>query len=205
MEPEFLVVGLGNPGKEYAGSPHNLGFRVVDRLAERNAVRVTRKENLAFVGLGTLGGRAIALAQPQTFMNLSGPSVKGLLERYELKPDRLVVVYDELDLPFGTLRIKPKGSAAGHNGVKSIIGSLGTNQFTRVRLGIRPLDLVKSGLSIGEGAKFVLAPFKRAQQQEVEEAVTRAAEAVESIIAEGVEKTMAAYNRRAQGLLEEEE
>ena len=205
MEPEFLVVGLGNPGKEYAGSPHNLGFRVVDRLAERNAIRVTRKENLAFVGLGTIATRAAALAQPQTFMNLSGPSVKGLLERYELKPDRLVVVYDELDLPFGTLRIKPKGSAAGHNGVKSIIGSLGTNQFTRVRLGIRPLDLVKSGLSIGEGAKFVLAPFKRAQQQEVEEAVTRAAEAVESIIAEGVEKTMAAYNRRAQGLLEEEE
>ena len=201
MEPEFLVVGLGNPGEEYADSPHNLGFRVVDRLAERNAIRVTRKENTAYVGLGTFGSRPVAVAQPQTFMNLSGPSVKGLLERYGLKADRLIVVYDELDLPFGTLRIKPKGSAAGHNGVQSIIGSIGTNEFTRVRLGIRPVD----GRSIGEGAKFVLAPFKRAQKQEVEDTVTVAAEAVESIIAEGVEKTMAVYNRRARGLPEEEE
>ena len=205
MEPEWLVVGLGNPGEEYADTPHNLGFRVVDRLAERNAIRVTRKENTAFVGLGTMGSKGVALAQPQTFMNLSGPSVKGLLERYGLKPDRLVVVYDELDLPWGVLRIKPKGSAAGHNGVKSIIGSLGTNEFIRVRLGIRPVSPDGTSRSIGEGAKFVLAPFKRGQMQEVEEAVNRAADAVESILAEGVEKSMAAYNRRAQGLNEEEE
>ena len=109
------------------------------------------------------------------------------------------MVYDELDLPWGSLRIKPKGSAAGHNGMKSVIGSLGTNEFARVRLGIHP------GHPIGEGAKFVLAPFKRAQKQEVEEAVGRAAEAVESIIAEGVEKSMTIFNRRAQGLKQEEE
>src|SRR5579884_3246685 len=125
---EFLVVGLGNPGKEYEFTPHNLGFMVIDRLAESHAIRVSRKENMALVGLGTAGGRRVALAKPQTYMNVSGPSVRGLLERYELKPDGLVVVYDELDLPFGTLRIRPGGSAAGHNGVKSLISSLGTNE-----------------------------------------------------------------------------
>jgi len=196
---EFLVVGLGNPGDEYANTPHNLGFLVMDRLAESHAIRVSRKENMSLVGLGSIGGKRVALAKPQTFMNLSGPSVRGLLERYELKPDRLVLVYDELDLPWGTLRIRPKGSAAGHNGMKSVIGSLGGDEIARVRLGIHP------GHSIGEGAKFVLAPFKRAQKQEVEDAVARAAEAVESILAEGVEKSMAIFNRRAQGIEQEEE
>ena len=121
---------------------------------------------MSFVGLGTIQGKSVALAKPQTFMNLSGPAVKGLLERYELKPDRLIVVYDELDLPWGSLRIKPKGSAAGHKGPQSVIGSLGTNQIARVRLGIHPGHPV-------DGAKFVLAPFKRAQKQEVDELVER--------------------------------
>jgi peptidyl-tRNA hydrolase, PTH1 family len=124
---------------------------------------------------------------------LSGPAVKGLLERYELTPGRLVVVYDELDLPWGSLRIRLNGSAAGHRGVKSLIGSLGTNEFTRVRLGIH-------GGGQRDGAKVVLAQFRRAQKQEVEEMVGQAAEAVESIIAEGAEKAMTKYNRRAQGL-----
>ena len=201
MEPEieFLVAGLGNPGEEYANTPHNLGFRVVDRLAESNAIRVSRKENMSLVGLGTMRGKRVALAKPQTFMNLSGPSIQGLLERYGLKPDRLLLVYDELDIPWGTLRIRPKGSAAGHNGIKSVIQSLGTDEFPRLRIGIRP------DRPINNGAEFVLAPFKRAQKQEVEETVARAAEAVESILAEGVEKSMAVYNRRAQGLKEEEE
>ncbi len=201
MEPEidFLVAGLGNPGEEYENSPHNLGFRVMDRLAESNAIRVSRKENMALVGLGTIRQKRVALAKPQTYMNLSGPSVKGLLERYGLKPDRLLLVYDELDIPWGSLRIKPKGSAAGHNGIKSVIASLGTNEFPRIRIGIRPDHPVE------DGARFVLAPFKRAQKQEVEETVARAAEAVESILAEGVEKSMTVFNRRAQGLNEEEE
>ena len=201
MEPEieFLVAGLGNPGEEYENSPHNLGFRVMDRLAESNAIRVSRKENLALVGLGTIRQKRVALAKPQTYMNLSGPSVKGLLERYGLKPDRLLLVYDELDIPWGSLRIKPKGSAAGHNGIKSVIASLGTNEFPRIRIGIRPDHPVE------DGARFVLAPFRRAQKQEVEETVARAAEAVESILAEGVEKSMTVFNRRAPGLNEEEE
>ncbi len=196
---EFLIVGLGNPGEEYADTPHNLGFMVVDQLAESHAIRVSRKENMSLVGLGSIGGKRVALAKPQEYMNLSGPPVRGLLERYELKPDRLVLVYDELDLPWGTLRIRPNGSAAGHKGMKSVIGSLGTSEIARVRLGIHP------GQAIGEGAKFVLAPFRRAQKQEVEETVNRGAAAVESILAEGVEKSMAVFNRRAQGLKEEEE
>jgi peptidyl-tRNA hydrolase, PTH1 family len=198
-EIEFLVVGLGNPGAEYENTPHNLGFRVIDRLAEANAIRVTRIENHARVGLGTIRGRKVALAQPQMFMNLSGPPVQGLLERYGLNPDRLILVYDEISLPWHELRIRPKGSAAGHNGVKSVIGSLGTNEFVRVRLGIHP------GHPMGDAAKFVLAPFRRAQKQEVEDMAGRGAEAVESILAEGVEKSMAVFNRRAGGLKTEEE
>jgi peptidyl-tRNA hydrolase, PTH1 family len=191
---DFLVAGLGNPGAEYENTPHNLGFRVVDRLAGSMGIRVSRKENMSFVGLGT----NIVLAKPQTFMNLSGPSVKGLLERYEVEIGRLILVYDELALPFGEIRVRPKGSDAGHNGVKSVIGSLGTNEFPRVRLGIRPEH-------VGDGAEFVLRPFKKAQMQEVEELVARGCAAVESIIADGVEKSMAVFNRRAGGLNTEEE
>jgi PTH1 family peptidyl-tRNA hydrolase len=192
-EIEFLVVGLGNPGAEYENTPHNMGFRVIDRLAETHGIRVTRKENVSLVGLGRVSGKPVALAKPQTFMNLSGPSVKALLERYGLGSDRLIVVYDELDLPFGELRVRPKGSAAGHNGMKSIIGSLGTNEFVRVRVGVWPV--LPEGRTGGrDGAKFVLAPFKRAQMQEVGEIAVRAAEAVETIIAEGADKAMAKFN-----------
>jgi PTH1 family peptidyl-tRNA hydrolase len=192
---DFLIAGLGNPGAEYENTPHNLGFRVVDRLAASMGIRVSRKENMSFVGLG----ERIVLAKPQTFMNLSGPSVKGLLERYELTAGRLILVYDELALPFGEIRVRPKGSDAGHNGVKSVIGSLGTNEFPRVRLGIRPEG------PFGDGAKFVLQPFKKAQMQEVDEMVARGCAAVESIIADGVEKSMTMFNRRAGGLKQEEE
>jgi PTH1 family peptidyl-tRNA hydrolase len=209
---EFLIVGLGNPGSEYENTPHNLGFMVIDRLAESNAIRVSRKEKMSLVGLGAIAvgnidknvEKNVALAKPQTFMNLSGPAVKGLLEKYELQPDRLVVVYDELDLPWGSLKIKPKGSAAGHKGIGSVIGALGTNVITRVRLGIRPIGSDGQPVPVS-GEEFVLRPFKRSQKQEVEEAVGRGAAAVESILAEGVEKSMTVFNRRAQGLNEEEE
>jgi peptidyl-tRNA hydrolase, PTH1 family len=204
-EIEFLVVGLGNPGTEYEDTPHNLGFRVIDRLAAENTIRVTRKENFSRVGLGTIRGKRVALAQPQKYMNESGPPVKGLLERYGLAPDRLLLVYDELVLPWQILRIRPKGSAAGHKGVKSVIGSLGTQDFPRVRLGIRPVDETGAVIPIGDGASFVLAPFRRARMKEVEEVVGRGAAAVESIIADGVEKSMAVFNRRAGGLNTEEE
>ncbi len=181
---DFLVVGLGNPGAEYANTPHNLGHRVVDRLG---------------IGHRTIAGHPVVVAKTKTFMNLSGPPIKSLLERHELTPGRLILVYDELALPWGEIRVRPKGSAAGHNGVKSVIGSLGTNEFPRVRIGFRPDH------PIGDGAKFVLSPFKKAQMQEVEEMVARAAAAVETIIADGVEKSMTMFNRRAGGLNQEEE
>ena len=194
---EYLIVGLGNPGEEYENTPHNLGFLVADRLAESHGIRVSRKENLSRVGLGVIAGRRVALAKPQTFMNLSGLAVKGLLERYGLKPDRLIVVVDELDLPWMAMLVKERGSAPSHNGMKSVIGSLGTSEFIRVRLGIHPGGEIT-------GRKFVLGRFKRAQKKEVDEVVARGAAAVESIIAEGVEKSMTVFNRRARGLPEEE-
>ena len=195
----WLVVGLGNPGPEYEQTPHNLGFLVVDRLAVSNRIRVNRKDSNAIVGNGIIAGSTVLLAKPQTFMNVSGPSVKSLMAKYEVPPERLIVIYDELDLPWTAIRIRPGGSAAGHNGVLSVIASLGTTEFPRVRLGIHP------GQPIRNGADFVLGQFKKAQMQEVDELLDHAARAVESIIAEGVEKSMTKYNRRARGLQNEEE
>jgi PTH1 family peptidyl-tRNA hydrolase len=195
----YLVVGLGNPGEEYANTPHNLGFRVIDLLAERHSIRVNRKDSKALTGVGEIEGQAVMLAKPQTYMNLSGTSVAPLMEKHSLTPADLILVYDELDLPWGELRIKPRGSAAGHKGPTAVIASLGTQEFVRVRLGINP------GREIREGAEYLLSPIKRSQQKETEELVGRGADAVTSIIAEGVEKSMTKFNRRAQGLKTEEE
>lgn len=195
----YLVVGLGNPGEEYENTPHNLGFRVIDLLAERHKIRVNRKDSKALTGVGEIEGKAVMLAKPQTFMNLSGTSVQPLMEKHSLAPRDLILVYDELDLPWGDMRIKPGGSAAGHKGPTSVIGSLGTQEFVRVRLGINP------GREIREGAEYLLAPIKRSQQNETEDLVGRGADAVTSIIAEGVEKSMTKFNRRAQGSKTEEE
>ncbi|HXF28173.1 MAG TPA: aminoacyl-tRNA hydrolase [Bryobacteraceae bacterium] len=198
--PEFekLVVGLGNPGAEYEFTAHNLGFLVVDRLAERNAIRVTRKDSMSLVGQGSIGGHRVMLAKPQTFMNLSGPAVNGLLMKNELAAEDLILVYDDLDLPWMSVRIRPEGSAGGHRGVDSVIGAVGSKSFPRVRLGIH------GGQREGNGAQIVLAQFKRARKKELDELLGYAAEAVESIIAGGVEKSMAKYNRRADGLNEDE-
>jgi PTH1 family peptidyl-tRNA hydrolase len=194
----FLVAGLGNPGEEYALTPHNLGFLTVDRLAERYGIRVTRKDSKALVGVGEIEGREAMLAKPQTFMNLSGASLGSLMEKHSIEPGGLIVVYDELDLPWTALKIKPKGSAAGHNGMKSVIESLKTSELVRVRLGIHP------GHPVRHGAEFVLAPMKRSQMKELDELVGYAADAVRTIIAEGVEKAMTKFNRRAPGLNNED-
>jgi PTH1 family peptidyl-tRNA hydrolase len=195
----FLVAGLGNPGEEYALTPHNLGFLTIDRLAERYNIKVNRKDSRALAGVGEIEGQPVMLAKPQTFMNLSGTSVAPLMEKHSVEPAHFIAVYDELDLPWMSLRIKPKGSAAGHNGMKSLIGSLGTSDLVRVRLGIHP------GHPIRDGAEFVLAPFKRSQMKELEELVDYGADAVRSIIAEGVVMAMTKYNRRAPGLNTEDE
>jgi PTH1 family peptidyl-tRNA hydrolase len=194
----FLVVGLGNPGEEYALTPHNLGFLTVDRLAERNGIRITRKDSRALTGLGEIGGREAMLAKPQTFMNLSGTSLGPLMEKHSIELADLMVVYDELDLPWGALRIKPRGSAAGHNGMKSVIQSLKSSDVIRVRIGVHP------GHPLNSGTEYLLAPMKRSQMKELDELVGYAADAVGSIIAEGVEMAMTKYNRRAPGLNKED-
>ena len=195
----FLVAGLGNPGEEYSLTPHNLGFLTVDRLAERHGIRVTRKDSRALTGLGEIDGQPVMLAKPQTFMNLSGTSLVPLMEKHSIDPGKLVVVYDDLDLGWKALKIKPKGSAAGHNGMKSVISSLKTDEFVRIRLGIHPGHPLKSGTD------YLLAPMKRSQATELDEFIGYAADAVRSIIAEGVVKAMTRFNRRAPGLNKEEE
>ena len=195
----FLVAGLGNPGEDYSLTPHNLGFLTVDRLAERHGIRITRKDSKALTGLGEIDGQPVMLAKPQTFMNLSGTSLAPLMEKHSIGIDRLVVVYDDLDLGWLALKIKPKGSAAGHNGMKSVIASLKTSEIVRVRLGIHPGHPLKSGTD------YLLAPMKRSQATELDEFIGLAADAVRSIIAEGVVKAMTRFNRRAPGLNKEEE
>lgn len=189
-DADWLIVGLGNPGEEYRQTPHNLGFLTVERLSEDAGVRVTRPEENALVGSGQIGGRQALLAKPLSFVNRSGGPVKRLLRRYGLTPHQLLVVYDELDLAWGRLRLKQKGSAAGHNGMQSIIDALGTSEFPRLRIGIHP------GHPVSNGARYVLRPFTRDEIEEVEEIVGRAAEVVRHALAEGTEKAMARSNRR---------
>src|SRR5579863_6982332 len=155
----FLVAGLGNPGEEYAATPHNLGFLVVDRLAARHQIRMTRTECQAIIGQGTIGGKSVLLAKPQTYMNLSGVAIKPLMERNEVTPAELVLVYDELDLLWGTIRVRPKGSAARHNGVIDVIAKIGTQDFPRVRLGVHP------GHPLSSGKDYLLSRFSRQQTE----------------------------------------
>jgi len=193
-----LVAGLGNPGEQYSATPHNLGFLVADRLAARHGIRMTRRENQALVGQGTIGGKPVLLVKPQTYMNLSGVAVKPLMEKNEIPPSDLILVYDELDLPWGTLRVRPSGSAAGHKGAKDVIARLGTQEFPRVRLGVHP------GHPLNSCADYVLSRFSRQQSETLDKFIDLAADATESILAEGVQSSMTRFNRRAQGSTTEE-
>jgi peptidyl-tRNA hydrolase, PTH1 family len=195
----YLVVGLGNPGPRYEYTPHNIGFLAIDRLAERNGIPVRSSIASALVGKGTISGRQVILAKPQTFMNRSGVSVKALLADRNLTSRDLILVYDDIDLSWTALRIKKKGSSGGHNGVKSVIAEVGTDWFTRVRLGIHPNHEVE------DTATYDLAPFERRLKEGLDEMLTYAAEAVESIIADGAVQSMTRFNRRAKGLKDEEE
>jgi PTH1 family peptidyl-tRNA hydrolase len=186
-----LIVGLGNPGPDYEWTPHNLGFMAVDALAGRAGIRVTRPESKALVGLGKLAGQEAALAKPQTMMNLSGGSVRMLLERYEVAPADLIVLIDETDLPWGMLRIRERGRNSTHNGLQSIIGALGTDEFVRIRMGVRPEKLW------GDRKEYVLREMGREERKFAEEMAIEAADAVEVLLTEGVEKAMTQFNRKA--------
>jgi peptidyl-tRNA hydrolase, PTH1 family len=179
-----LIVGLGNPGPEYELTPHNLGFLTIDRIASDRGVEVRNRQCQALTGRTQIGDEPVLLAKPETFMNLSGLSVRQLLDEYQLRPESdLVVIYDELDLPMGTIRIRQRGSSAGHNGMESIIGALGTQEFLRVRLGIAP-------------EKKILKPFSKRQLKVVDGVLDLAAEAVKVILTEGPAAAMNRFNRK---------
>lgn len=184
-----LIVGLGNPGNRYQRTRHNVGFFVVERLAQRNGLSFTDERCDALIADGLIGGERVILAKPQTFMNRSGIAVRELLAEYHGGADDLIVAYDDLDLPLGRIRIRAQGSAGGHRGILSILENLASATFLRVRIGIgRPPDG-------GDAADYVLSPFDDQQVDAVDQAVERAADAVGSLIQEGVRQAMELYNR----------
>ena len=191
-----LIVGLGNPGEEYEATRHNLGFMLIDRLFERAGGRRFRSEMAARTAEVTLAGQRALLVKPQTFMNLSGDAVKPLLERYgEGDTSNLIVASDEAALPFGMIRVRARGSAGGQKGLKSIIERLGSGEFSRVRMGVKP-DHPVSDL-----ASFVLAKIPRRDREMLEEVLDRAADAVEVVLAEGVERAMQRFNERVKSTI----
>ena len=188
-----LIVGLGNPGIEYQFTPHNLGFLTIDRLADQYGAEVRNRNCRALTARVVIGEQQVLLAKPETYMNLSGLSVRELLAQHELKPETdLIVIYDELDLPLGTMRIRQRGSSAGHNGMESIIGALGTQEFLRIRLGIAPEK------KVADGVKYVLTPFRKKHLKLLDEVLDKAAEAVKVILTEGPDAAMNRFNRKPE-------
>jgi PTH1 family peptidyl-tRNA hydrolase len=187
---QWLIVGLGNPGAEYEWSRHNLGFMLIDKLAHQSAVKVNRRECSSLVGRALIEDCEVKLVKPQTFMNLSGEAVACLLARYKLREpgEALIVISDDLALPFGKTRIRARGSAGGHNGLKSIIAAVGTNEFVRLRIGIQPEH------PIADAKRFVLEPFSRSARAALAEVMERGAEALRAVLRDGVLKAMTIYN-----------
>jgi len=185
-----LIVGLGNPGKEYEWTRHNLGFMVIDKLAGDAGIDIKRRECQSRVGRGEIEGCAVKLVKPQTYMNLSGEAVACLFVKHKLAApgEKLIVVSDDLALPFGKIRIRARGSAGGHNGLKSIIGAVGTNEFTRLRIGIQPEH------PISDSKRFVLDSFPSAARPVVAEILERSTEAIRAILRDGVLQAMSSYN-----------
>jgi len=186
-----LIVGLGNPGDEYRFTPHNLGFLTIDRIANGLGIEIRNRQCRALTARATIAGESVVLAKPETYMNLSGLSVRELVAEHQVDVGRdLIVIYDELDLPLGAIRIRQRGSSAGHNGMESILGALNTDEFLRIRLGIAP------DRKVVDGVKYVLTPFRRAQEKVVDEVLATAAQAVEVVLKEGPAAAMNRFNRK---------
>ena len=186
-----LLVGLGNPGIEYQFTPHNIGFLAIDRIAESCGVQVDNRHCKALTGRARIGNEEILLAKPETYMNLSGMSVLELSRKYEIDPAKdLIVIYDELDLPLGMIRVRARGSSAGHNGMQSIINAMQTEEIARIRIGVAPDDPGKGG------ARYILAPFRKSQLPAVDEALDLAAQAVNVILSDGIATAMNRFNRK---------
>lgn len=186
----MLVVGLGNPGAEYERTRHNLGFMLVDLLAREAGATVKRKDCRALVGRAVIEGETVELVKPQTYMNLSGEAISCLLAKQESKDaaQSLIVISDDLALPFGTLRLRRRGSAGGHNGLKSIIAALRTDEFFRLRIGIQPAH------PLSETKSFVLDEFTRNERADLDEILDRSAQALRAVLRDGIDKAMAEYN-----------
>jgi len=188
-----LIVGLGNPGIEYESTPHNLGFLAIDRIADDLGVTVRNRQCRALTARAVMGDEPVLLAKPETFMNLSGDSVRALVAKHEAKPESdLIVIQDELDFPLGTLRIHRQRSSAGHNGIESIIEALGTQDFLRIRIGVAPDRKVE------DGQRYLLSPMRKAQLKVVGEMLDTAAEAVKTILKDGPAAAMNRFNRKAE-------
>ena len=184
----YIIVGLGNPGREYAGTRHNIGFDVITRLSDDYNIPLDFKKHKAVCGKGYIEGQKVILAQPQTYMNLSGESVRELIDYYKIEEDELIIIYDDINLEPGKLRIRAKGSAGGHNGMKSIISHLGTDAFPRIRIGVGEKP---KGYDL---ADYVLGRFKPEELPLMREAVGNAAKAAELIMQESVEAAMNRFN-----------
>ena len=188
-----LIVGLGNPGIEYQFTPHNLGFLAIDRIAGSLGVEVRNRQCRALTARAVIADQTVLLAKPETFMNLSGVSVRELVKEYEAKPESdLIVLQDELDFPLGTLRIHTRRSSAGHNGIDSIIGALGTQDFLRIRMGVAP------DFKVSDGPGYLLAPMKKKDLKVVDGILDTAEEAVKVILQEGPAAAMNRFNRKEE-------
>lgn len=186
----IVIAGLGNPGTKYSLTRHNVGFDVIDVLANRFNIKVNKAKFKGLVGEGSFAGEKIILIKPSTFMNLSGESIRPLMDFYKLKPEELIVIVDDIDIEFGTIRIKKKGSGGTHNGLKSIISQTGTDQFPRLKIGVgqKPIHY--------DLADFVLSNFSKSERQIIDKAILNAADAVDEFISNGIDSAMNKYNMK---------
>ena len=189
----YIIVGLGNPDKKYQGTRHNVGFDVIDTIADKYNIAVDTKKHLAYIGKGVIEGQKVVLVKPQTYMNLSGESVRSVVDFYKVDPEQeVLIIYDDVSLDVGQLRIRKKGSAGGHNGIKSIISHLGTNVFPRIKVGVGEKP---KGYDL---ADYVLGKFSKAEQEVMQDGYKQAVEVVSLIVQDNMEKAMNDYNKKKQ-------
>ncbi|MDR2355308.1 MAG: aminoacyl-tRNA hydrolase [Clostridiales Family XIII bacterium] len=189
---DYIIIGLGNPGRRYENTKHNMGFLALDLLAERNGIKINKLKHRALCGEGAIAGLGVLLVKPQTYMNLSGESVRAVMDYYRATRDRLLVIYDDIDIPIGDIRIRKKGSAGSHNGMRSIVRNLGYEDFPRIRIGIRDGQRAQGDSLIG----YVLGGFRKQRIAAAEDAIGRAAEAAECLLRDGADAAMNRYNAR---------
>ncbi|MDR1573077.1 MAG: aminoacyl-tRNA hydrolase [Clostridiales Family XIII bacterium] len=190
---DYIIVGLGNPGRRYENTKHNMGFLALDLIAERNGIKINKIKHKALCGEGAVAGRRVLLVKPQTYMNLSGESVRAVMDYYKTPPSGLLVICDDVDIPIGRIRIREKGSAGSHNGMRSVIGSLGCTDFPRIRIGISDGQRERGDALVG----YVLGGFRKQRVKEIEDAIERAADAAECLLSDGAKTAMNRYNARS--------